>query len=332
MTDKLKGDIETVEGPAAENNLHGGEFSRDDLRRRPIYPRIRTQKGRKGSKGRGYRLNIVLFVLTVITTLFAGASFYVGLWDILKEPAKLLLGVPFSISILSILLAHEMGHYITSRRNRVDVSLPYFIPAPTLFGTLGAVIKMRSPIAKKNTLFDIGAAGPIAGLVVAIPVVVLGLAKSKFVDIPAGGSDEIGLIFGDSILFSVISKAVLGKTPEGQYIWLHPIGFAGWVGFLVTALNLMPIGQLDGGHIAYAVFGRRQRYVARGFLLVLIFMGVVFYPGWLIWAILLILIGIDHPPIMDGDIPLDKKRVAVGILTFLIFILTFIPNPVRMDM
>ncbi len=321
--------MEAVGGPVREDGLRMRSYFSDDFRRRPIYPRIRVQNQKRGG---GYRLNIILFVLTVITTLFAGASFYVGLTDILKDPANLLLGVPFSVSILSILLAHEMGHYITSRRNRVDVSLPYFIPAPTLFGTLGAVIKMRSPIARKNMLFDIGAAGPIAGMVIAVPVVFLGLAKSKFVDMTGVGGDGIGLIFGDSILFSLISKIVLGQTPEGQDILLHPIGFAGWVGLLVTALNLMPIGQLDGGHIAYAVFGKRQRYVARAFLLVLIFMGVVFYPGWLIWAILLVLIGIDHPPVMDGDIPLDRKRVIVGIFTFLIFILTFIPNPVRMEM
>jgi membrane-associated protease RseP (regulator of RpoE activity) len=316
-------------GPVRENGLQVRSYFSDDFRRGPVFGRVEFQKRRK--KG-GYRLNVILFVLTVITTLIAGTTFYAGPMDMLKDPAKLLLGVPFSVSILSILLAHEMGHYITSRRNRVDVSLPYFIPAPTLFGTLGAVIKMRSPIAKKNTLFDIGAAGPIAGMVVAVPVVVLGLARSKFVDLPVGGGDEMGLIFGDSILFWIIAKIVLGQTPEGQCIMLHPIGFAGWVGFLVTALNLMPIGQLDGGHIAYAVLGRRQRYVARGFLLALIFMGVVFYPGWLIWAILLVLIGIDHPPVTDGEIPLDKKRVVVAIFTFLIFILTFIPNPVEMDM
>ena len=329
MTDREKEERGAVVGPVREDGLRMRSYFSDDFRRRPIFPRVRVENRKRGG---GYRLNIVLFALTVITTLFAGATFYVGPMDMLKDPAKLLLGVPFSVSLLSILLAHEMGHYITSRRNRVDVSLPYFIPAPTLFGTLGAVIKMRSPIARKNMLFDIGAAGPIAGLLVAIPVVVLGLAKSKFVDIPVGGVDETGLLFGDSILFWAISKIVLGQTPEGQCIMLHPIGFAGWVGLLVTALNLMPIGQLDGGHIAYAVFGRRQRYVARGFLLVLIFMGVVFYPGWLIWAILLVLIGIDHPPVMDGEVPLDRKRVIVGAMAFLIFILTFIPNPVEMNM
>ncbi len=285
---------------------------------------------RKG--GRRYKLNIILFVLTVFTTLFAGASFYVGAEEMLQDPMKLLMGAPFSLSILSILLAHEMGHYITARINKVDVSLPYFIPAPTLFGTLGAVIKMRSPIAKKNVILDIGAAGPIAGIVVAIPIVILGLSKSKFVTVTGAELNGAYLIFGDSILFSFLSKLVLGQTPEGYDILLHPIAFAGWVGLLVTALNLMPIGQLDGGHIAYATFGRRQRLVSRAFLIVLIFMGIVFYPGWLIWAILLLLIGVDHPPVTDGHIPLDRKRQIVGALSFLIFILTFIPNPIEMGM
>ena len=301
---------------------------------RPGYRIYRRKVGRpiRGKGKGGYKLNIVLFVLTVFTTLFAGASFYVGAEQMLQDPIKLLLGVPFSLSILSILLAHEMGHYITARINKVDVSLPFFIPAPTLFGTLGAVIKMRSPIAKKNVILDIGVAGPLAGIVVAIPIVILGLSKSKFVGVTGSELDGTYLIFGDSILFSLLSKLVLGQTPEGFDIMLHPIGFAGWVGLLVTALNLMPIGQLDGGHIAFAVFGRRQRLVSRAFLVVLIFMGVVFYSGWLIWAILLLLIGVDHPPITDGHIPLDRKRRIVGALAFLIFILTFIPNPIEIGM
>lgn len=320
------------ERPTGQEKTDGEYSSRSNLDEVSEYYRRRVVKRRRRGKGSGFRLNLILFILTIFTTLFAGATFYVGPEDLIREPANILLGVPFSISILSILVAHEMGHYVTSRRYRVDVSLPYFIPAPTLFGTLGAVIKMRSPIPKKNMLLDIGAAGPFAGIIVAIPVVILGLSKSTFVDAAGGGLNEMYLTFGDSILFKVMSWLVMGRTPEGQDILLHPIGFAGWVGFLVTALNLMPIGQLDGGHIAFAIFGRRQRYVARAFLLVLIFMGIVFYPGWLIWAILLVIIGIDHPPVMDGDIPVDGKRIAMGALAFLIFILTFIPSPVNMTM
>jgi membrane-associated protease RseP (regulator of RpoE activity) len=279
-------------------------------------------------KKKGYRLQVILFLLTILTTLIAGSSFYVSPEELLKNPLLITTGIPFSFSLLAILFAHEMGHYITSRLYRVDVTLPYFIPAPTLFGTLGAVIKMRSPIQKKNMLLDIGAAGPITGVLVAIPLVVWGLMRSQFIPIAPEGTY---LIFGDSLLFRFISHLVLGDVPEGYDILLDPIGFAGWVGFLVTALNLMPMGQLDGGHIAYALFGRRQRLVSRVFLIFLVVLGAFFYMGWLVWAILVLFIGVDHPPVIDDDAPIDAKRKVIGWIAFAIFVLTFIPSPVQMD-
>jgi membrane-associated protease RseP (regulator of RpoE activity) len=273
-------------------------------------------------------LPILLFLVTVVTTLIAGSSFHVSYEQLIDDPRLIATGIPFACSLLAILLAHEMGHFITSRRYRVDVTLPYFIPAPTLFGTLGAVIKMRSPIRKKTMLLDIGAAGPLAGIVIALPLVVWGLYRSQL--IPVAGTDQSYLFFGDSLLFKFLSYLIIGKVPEGYDVLLSPIAFAGWVGFLVTALNLMPMGQLDGGHIAYALFGRRQRIVSRVFVAALVVMGIVFYIGWLIWAALVLIIGVDHPPVSEDDI-LDRKRTIIGWVCIFLFIITFIPVPVKMD-
>ncbi len=272
---------------------------------------------------------LLLFLLTVVTTLIAGSSFYVSYEELIDHPGLITTGIPFACSLLSILLAHEMGHFITSRRYRVDVTLPYFIPAPTLFGTLGAVIKMRSPIRKKTMLLDIGAAGPLAGIVIAVPLVVWGLYQSQLIPITAG--EQSYLFFGDSLLFKFLSYLIIGAIPDGYDIMLSPIAFAGWVGFLVTALNLMPMGQLDGGHIAYALFGRGQRIVSRVFVAMLVVMGIFYYAGWLVWAALVLIIGIDHPPVSDDDVGLDRKRTVVGWFCFFLFIVTFIPVPVKMD-
>ncbi len=283
----------------------------------------------RGAKKKRYHIQILLFIMTIFTTLIAGASFYASGIEMFKDPSLILKGIPFSFSLIAILLAHEMGHYITSRIYRVDVTLPYFIPAPTIFGTLGAVIKMRSPLRKKTVLLDIGAAGPIAGVIVAIPIVIWGLAHSEIVSLAK--VDGTYFLFGDSILFNLISHFTVGDVPEGKDLMLHPVAFAGWVGFLVTALNLMPMGQLDGGHIAYALFGARQRFVSRAFLVLLLILGVIYYQGWLIWAILILIIGVDHPPIVDDEVPLDVKRKVVGFIAFAVFILTFIPVPVKID-
>ncbi len=277
----------------------------------------------------GFRLQLVLFLVTVITTLIAGSSFSVPPQDLIKDPLLLREGIPFSFSLLAILLSHEMGHFITSRRYRVDVTLPYFIPAPPIFGTFGAVIKMKSAIRQKAVLLDIGSAGPLAGVTVAIPLVVVGLLNSHLVPISGAGGDY--LIFGDSLLFKFLSFLVFGKIPEGYDIMLSPIAFAGWAGFLVTALNLMPMGQLDGGHISYALFGRGHRYISRAFVGVLIVLGVVYYVGWLLWAVLVLIIGVDHPPVYDDELKLDTRRMIIGWFCFFLFIVTFIPIPVKID-
>ncbi len=292
-------------------------------------PQDRAAGFRPEKRKSTYRLPLLLFLLTVVTTLIAGSSFYASYEDLISHPGLILTGIPFAFSLLAVLLAHEMGHFVTSRHYRVDVTLPYFIPAPTLFGTLGAVIKMRSPIRKKTMLLDIGAAGPLAGIVIAIPLVIWGLYHSQVIPISSG--DQTYLFFGDSLLFKLLSYMIVGTIPEGYDIMLSPIAFAGWVGFLVTALNLMPMGQLDGGHIAYALFGRGQRIVSRIFVGVLIVLGIVYYLGWLVWAALVLIIGVDHPPVSDDDVGLGVNRMIVGWFCFFLFIVTFIPVPVKID-
>jgi len=304
-----------------DNTFNSGTEGRHDIR-------LTTATGQQKKKNT-YRLPVLLFLLTVVTTLIAGSSFYVSYDELFHNPGLIMTGIPFACSLLSILLAHEMGHFITSRRYRVDVTLPYFIPAPTLVGTLGAVIKMRSAIRKKTMLLDIGAAGPLAGVIVAVPLVIWGLYHSEVIQVTAGTQSY--LFFGDSLLFKLLSFLIIGVVPEGYDVMLSPIAFAGWVGFLVTSLNLMPMGQLDGGHIAYALFGRGQRIVSRVFVGALIIMGIIYYVGWLIWAALVLIIGVDHPPVSDNDVGLDRTRKVVGWFCFLLFIVTFIPVPVRTD-
>jgi len=291
-------------------------------------PRRRVIK-RKAPPKNGWRLQLVLFLLTIVTTLIAGTSFYIAPNELIRDPSQILLGLPFSASILSILMAHEMGHYVTSRLYRVNVTLPYFIPAPTLIGTLGAVIKMRSPIGKKQILMEIGAAGPFMGMIVALPLVVWGLNHSEIIPMNTASGEYI--VFGDSLLFLLLTKMTVGTPPEGYDIMLHPVGFAGWVGFLVTALNLMPIGQLDGGHISYALFGRRHRIVSRLFVIFLVVLGAIAYPGWLVWALLVLIIGLDHPPVADDAVPLGDAHRILGYASLVLFVLTFIPQPVILD-
>ena len=189
-------------------------------------------------------LHVLLFLITLLTTTAAGAL-HAGA-DPLEDPWALLSGLPFSVTLMSILLVHEMGHYLVSRHHGVQASLPYFIPAPSFIGTFGAFIRMKSPPPDRKSLFDVAAAGPLAGLALAVPAVIVGLHLSTMTasETPSGG-----LTLGSSLLLSFLSKATLGLLPEEVNIALHPIGFAGWIGLLVTALNLLPVGQLEGGHV-----------------------------------------------------------------------------------
>jgi membrane-associated protease RseP (regulator of RpoE activity) len=268
-------------------------------------------------------LHIVLFVLTFLSTLAVGAL-HQGI-NIIERPFEIYKGFPFSVTLLFILLSHEFSHYLLSKKHKVEATLPYFLPAPTFFGTLGAFIKMKSPITTKNALVDIGASGPIAGFIVSIAATVIGLSFSRVM--PIGNAGET-IRLGDSLLFSGLSRLVLGAVPENYDVFLHPVAFAGWIGFFVTFLNLIPIGQLDGGHIAYAFLGEKHTKLSKVLIAVLVILGVFVYEGWLIWAVLLLFLGLRHPPIMYSEIPLSPRRKMIGYTTLAIFILTFTPVPI----
>jgi membrane-associated protease RseP (regulator of RpoE activity) len=269
-------------------------------------------------------LHIVLFIVTFFTTVFAGAL-QAGV-NILTEPGKFYEGLPFALTLMSILLAHELSHYIASRKHNIQATLPYFIPAPTLIGTFGAFIKMKSPVTTRKALLDIGISGPLAGFVISFIVSVMGLSLSKVV--PVQETKE-ALSLGDSLLFSTLSQLILDYRPGVQDVLLHPVAFAGWIGFFVTSLNLLPIGQLDGGHVAYALFGERHAYLSKLLIPILFLLGIFLWEGWAFWAIVLLILGLKHPPIYHSEIPLDGKRRFLGWLGFFIFLITFIPEPFK---
>jgi membrane-associated protease RseP (regulator of RpoE activity) len=268
-------------------------------------------------------VNLLLFILTVISTVTVGAM-HEGV-NPLQQPLLLYKGLPFSFALLTILLAHEFSHYFASRKHRVDATLPYFIPAPTLFGTFGAVIRMKSPITSKNALIDIGASGPIAGFVISFVATVAGLFFSDIMPVP----ESAGFItLGDSLLFRGLSSLILGAAPDKFDVFLHPVAFAGWIGFFVTSINLIPVGQLDGGHILYALAGDRHSILSKVLIGLMFVMGFLLWEGWIVWGVLLLIIGSKHPPIIHADIPLDPQRKVIGWISLVIFILTFTPVPI----
>jgi membrane-associated protease RseP (regulator of RpoE activity) len=240
-------------------------------------------------------------------------------------------GLWYSLTVLTILGVHELGHYYACRRYRVDASLPYFLPAPILIGTLGAFIRIRQPIPTKRLLFDIGVAGPIAGFVVAVPALFIGVALSEVLPLP-GDFGEFALVFGEPLLFRLAAWTIWGAFPEGYSLNLHPMGFAAWVGLLATALNLFPIGQLDGGHISYAVFGARSTLVTLASAAVLF--ALAFHsPSWIVWAVLMVVmlvtLGPRHPRTLDHDVPIDRTRMLVAGFALVIFVLCFTPAPIQ---
>lgn len=273
---------------------------------------------------RRYGIPLILFFLTILSTLIAGAL-QQGI-NIIKEPFRIWEGYPFSVSIMTILLGHEMGHYFASKVHRTKATLPYFIPAPSIIGTFGAFIKMKSPILTRKALIDIGATGPLVGFILSLIACLIGLKMSNIVSL--SGQDNLFML-GDSILFSILVKITIGEVPSGQDVLLHSVAFAGWIGLFVTSMNLLPIGQLDGGHIAYALFGKWHFYISRFILLSVAVVGVIYWYGWLIWTVLLLFLGVDHPPIMIWESRLDSGRKVIGILSFIIFLLTFTPVPFK---
>jgi membrane-associated protease RseP (regulator of RpoE activity) len=265
--------------------------------------------------------NLVLFCLTLITTVLAGAL-QEGV-NPLTHPEQIIRGIPFALALMGILLAHELGHYLVARKNGVNVTLPYFIPAPSFIGTFGAFIKMRSPARDRRMLMDIGAAGPLVGVVVSIPILILGLSLSEVKEIEG----QVGTNLGDSLLLWLISRWVVGEIPPGHDVIINPVGFAGWIGLLVTSLNLLPIGQLDGGHVVYALVGEKQKKISKIVFVGLLALGIFGWEGWFVWALLLWIMGFRHPPPIEWWVPLDWKRKVVGWITLAVFALTFTPVP-----
>ncbi len=250
------------------------------------------------------------FVFTVLLLATVFSTWYVG-------------GFGFSLSLLLILGTHEFGHYWAARKHRVETSLPWFIPAPPMFiaGTFGAFIRIKEPIPDRRALMEIGAWGPIAGFVAAVPVLVVGLSLSV-VSIEGGAGQ---LSFGTCLLLTVLSKLVLGSSPD--YVYLHPVAFAGWLGIFFTALNLWPVGQLDGGHIIFALWPRRHPLIAKIFFASLIPLGY-WWPGWWMWGVLILLIGFRHPPVPIESISLERRHRFLGYVSIVIFLISFIPIPI----
>jgi membrane-associated protease RseP (regulator of RpoE activity) len=270
------------------------------------------------------RIHVLLFIATFITTLLAGTLLNgVIPWE---EPEKIYVGLPFSLTLLLILMTHELSHYFMSRKHNVQATLPYFIPAPSIIGTFGAIIKMKPPIPDRRSLIDIGASGPIGGFIIAVVAAVIGLSLSE---VRPSGELQGGLAFGSSIIFSFLTELVLDVDPGKYDIMLHPVAFAGWIGLLVTSLNLLPIGQLDGGHIVYALFGDRHSTISKSMIPVLLVLGVTFWIGWIVWAVIMYILGYHHPPVVYPFIELDRNRKLVGWISLFIFILTFTPTPVQ---
>jgi membrane-associated protease RseP (regulator of RpoE activity) len=281
---------------------------------------------------------VVLFLLTVFTTTLVGGSHYeafandFGSGRIDLTSASLYLnGLWYSVSILAILGAHEFGHYWACRYYGVDASLPYFLPAPLpLTGTLGAFIRIRQVIPGKRELFDIGIAGPIAGFIVAVPVLLIGMTLSRVVQLPPVTNGIVEL--GEPLLFQGAAWLVFGSIPDGYSINMHPMGFAAWFGLLATALNLFPIGQLDGGHISYAVLGRKSTIVTLTTVACLV--GLSFMSSsWIVWTVLtvamLLAFGPRHPRTFDEEIPLDRTRLILAAFAAAMFVLCFTPAPIE---
>jgi membrane-associated protease RseP (regulator of RpoE activity) len=307
-------------------------------------------------------INLILFLLTGLSVVFAGTFFeYRGpltsdLDQLLPHLVPTLLrGLAFAASLLAILLAHEFGHYLAARYHRSAVTLPYFIPFPfSPFGTMGAFIQLKEPPKNKRILLDIGIAGPLAGLVVAIPLLLLGLYLSQIDRLPLFLAQGQAIsLEGNSILYLLMKYIAFGNwlpapatfgnvnpliywlryfftgqpIPYGAVdVMLHPVAWAGWAGLLITALNLIPAGQLDGGHILYALFGKRSRILLPFILVALIILGTV-WSGWWLWAFLIFLLGRSHAEPLDQITPLDPRRKALAVLGLVVFVLVFTPIP-----
>ncbi len=285
-----------------------------------------------------YWLHLLLLLLTLVTTSVVGAGLAAGFADgrpfniddtygyllSWQEPRYLLQGLPFSLTLIGVLLTHEMGHFLTARYYHVDASLPYFLPVPTLIGTFGAFIRIRSAIVSKRILFDVGIAGPLAGFAALILPMIVGVSLSKVVPgIATSGDVE----FGTPLLLRLIEMAKFPGIPSSD-IYLHPMARGAWVGVMATSLNLLPIGQLDGGHILYAFLGDRMKYFSWFLVLVFLPMGYFFAYSWWFWAAILFFFGMKHPSIVDHT-PIGPTRSRLAVLALFVLVLCFTPSPIR---
>lgn len=281
---------------------------------------------------------ISLFAVTAVTTLAAGVQFanayasgrgpaidefYTGYFKPFTEPRLFLAGLPFACTLLGILLAHELGHYFACRHYQIRATYPFFVPAPTIIGTLGAFIRIRSPIINRRALFDMALAGPLVGFLIAVPALAIAIMYSKVVTAAGVGLDPV---FGRPLIERLLDAWLRpGISPSN--LLLHPVGRAAWVGLFATALNLLPAGQLDGGHILCAVTSGRHRLISMSVAILLLPLGYFYWLGWLLWAVLLLAIGFRHPPLLDGWEPLDRTRRVWAFVALVIFFLCFMPAP-----
>jgi membrane-associated protease RseP (regulator of RpoE activity) len=282
------------------------------------------------SPWRGAWPNIVSFILTIASIYFSAAHSEMG-------PSG---GIRLVLGLMSILLAHEMGHYLACRFYGVNSTLPFFIPAPwapigpgfawmplSFIGTFGAVIRIKSPFPSRKVLFDIGIAGPLAGFVVACAVMVLAVHEATIVTIGEGTDRDL---FGAPLIFQLIVQALHKEVPPGMVLVMGPLGLAAWFGFLVTALNLMPVGQLDGGHVTYAILRRRAVLVSR-FAQAMGLVLLWFSPLWMVWMLVMLVIGKRHPPTLADHRPVGRGRVVIGLIGLMVFALCFTPKPLLLS-
>ncbi|HEY4594000.1 MAG TPA: site-2 protease family protein, partial [Thermoanaerobaculia bacterium] len=248
-----------------------------------------------------------------------------GVWG---NPELLRIGLTFAIPALFILLCHEMGHYIACRIYGIPCTPPFFLPVPVNFGTFGAFIRIKAPLYSKRQLFDVGIAGPLAGFVALVPVLLYGIAHSQPVPLSSGGKGMELLVLGHCLAIELATRLFHGPLAPGMILNLHPTALAAWLGLFATALNLVPLGQLDGGHILYAAIGRAQRRIALPLWLALAVLGYL-WPGWLLWCLIVLVIGLYHPPVWDETTPLDPLRRKLAWIGLILLVLSFMPAPLN---
>lgn len=326
-----------------KSNLND-QFSllRDELSKSDYIPLYRREHGediiyilkKPKKKEKPFWVNLLLLTATIITTLITGSLLEIGYGDLQSvpnifevfHPENLFAGaIFFSLPLMSILFVHEMGHYYFSKRHNLQASFPFFIPVPPILpgfniGTFGALISSGDPMPNKNTLFDVGISGPVAGFLIAVPVTIIGIFTSDVVSISSLPTGET--VLGTSLLFSILSSVLL-SIPEGFALDLNSVAFAGWIGLLITSINLLPAGQLDGGHIFRAVLGEKQKYAGWAAVIIMVFTG-----WWFFAFIILLLIGVEHPPPLNDESELDPSRRLLFFIAIAILILCFIPFPI----